>query len=195
MLLVVFFLTLFVFQQVQASTTLRMENPSLNAASASANVLTEIITVYIYHLAPSGELTNPQSPVPCTYPQDVNNSNAYGCGNMDSNNDGIFPNNGIEYVVVDGSYLKDVIATEMNLAEITPDTEGEALKAQAVASRTVANWKSVYSGWLGQQAVNNSTTYQAFIPGAYNSSGYQSAIDKAIDGINGVGGTKGEFLQ
>jgi Stage II sporulation protein len=192
-LLIVFLLTLFTFQPAQAGATMPFgENRSqINAAQANTNILGVTIKVYVYPLDNNGMLLTPASPVLCNAVFDVG---VQGCGIVDPEHDADHKQNPVN-LHVEEFYLKDVVATEMNLAEITPDTEGEALKAQAVASRTVANWKAVHSGWMGDVAVNNSTTYQAFIPGTYINSAYKSAIDKAIDGVNGVGGTKGQFLQ
>jgi len=56
-------------------------------------------------------------------------------------------------VTVDPYYLRDVITIEMNVAEIPPTPqELPALKAQAVAARTVASWKAANMGYvLGQE--------------------------------------------
>jgi hypothetical protein len=185
---IIFFIIMFISRPVLASAiTLPAEKASLiDATSGNTNILNDI-AVYTYPLTSTGELLHPDNPILCSYPNDIG---AYGCGNMDSDNDGFAQE--IEYIDNDEDYeyyLKDVIAVEMNLAQITPDPESEALKAQAIASRTLVNWKSAKMPWMEQGSVNNSTKYQVFMPGAYNNSNYKSAIDKAVDE------TKGQFLQ
>jgi len=179
-LLVVFFLTLFVFQQVQAGATIpSAENPSqIGFAPANTPILFSIIKVYVYPLTDKGE-TFGNSPVLCAYPYDVEQG-TYGCGTMNSN-----PTDGVQnpdYIDVENYYLKDVIAAEMNVKGIPPELD--ALKAQAIASRTVASWKTFWSPWIvdqdGVKSINNSTQYQAFIPGAYSLSSSQGVIDSAI---------------
>jgi len=191
-LLIVFFLALFVFQQVQAGGTMPLAEkpPRINAAPANTNILFPTIKVYVYPLVEgSGALLNPASPILCAFPYDVEH-NTYGCGTMNSN-----PDDGVQnpdYIDVENYYLKDVIGTEMNVNGIPPEIE--ALKAQALASRTVASWKAVYNPWTvidGVNSINNSITYQAFIPGSYglSSSTIQGAIDSAISG------TQNQFLS
>lgn len=194
-LLVAFFLTLFVFQQVQAGATIPLlENPSqINAAPANTNILFSTVQVYVYKLVPnSGSIQNPDSPELCAWPRDFG---VYGCGN--DYPPGLLEPEGFLIVNVEQDYLRDVLATEMNLAQITPDPGGQALKAQAVASRSVASWKSSNGPWdngFGEPygvwpRINNSNTYQVFVPGAHNTSSYKSALDVAVDG------TTGQYLQ
>jgi len=81
-LLIVFFLTLFVFQQVQAGATIpSVERPSqVNPAPANVGILYDTFYVYVYHLVPAdqpfaGSILNPGSPIQCEWP-----TSAYGCG-------------------------------------------------------------------------------------------------------------------
>jgi len=189
-LLVVFFLTLFVFQQVQAGATIpSAENPSqINAVPANANILFSTFHVYVYKLVPPTE-TNSGSILPshelCVYPADIN-LHTYGCGSE-------YPDLGIQepqgyFQVGEEYYLKNVLPNEMDFAEIPPDKE--ALKAQAIAARTVASWKSVWGWWNESGSINNSTGYQVFIPGTYNAyPNYQADIDVALNA------TQGQFLS
>ena len=77
----------------------------------------------------------------------------------------------------------------MNFAEILPDPDAEALKAQAVAARTVASWKSAQQPEAivrGFNVINNSTQFQVFIPGTYNDyPNYQTDIDIALNATQG----------
>jgi peptidoglycan hydrolase-like amidase len=187
-LLVVFFLTLFVFQQAQAGATIPpLEYPSqINVAPANTNILFSTVQVYVYKLVNGSGALLP-SRERCVWPDHFG---IYGCG--DNFPPGLLEPEGYLIVNVEQDYLRDVLATEMNLAQITPDPEGEALKAQAIASRSVASWKSANGPWdngFGEPygvwpRINNSNTYQVFVPGAHNTSAYKSAIDAAIDGTN-----------
>jgi hypothetical protein len=193
-LLVAFFLTLFVFQQVQAGATIPSNKTSLINVAPANTVLFDTVYVYMYPLVPlTGELA---SSTKCQWP-----NNDYGCGStpppiMDQSPTGSFFRVNVEDDSSKGTYLRDVIATEMNLAELHPP-EPEALMAQTVAARTFASWKSANGPWdngQGQNSgvcpyINNSRTYQVYIPGAHVDSGYPSEITKAVDD------TKGQFLQ
>lgn len=190
-LLVVFFLSLFVFQQVQASATIpSLERPSqIIAAPLNTNILFSTVHVYVYKLVSTTGALLP-SRERCAWPDDFG---VYGCG--DNFPPGSLEPDGFLIVNVEQDYLRDVIATEMNLAQIPPELE--ALKAQAIASRSVASWKSDNGPWdngFGEPygvwpRINNSNTYQVFVPGAHNTSSYKSAIDAAVDG------TTRQFLQ
>jgi peptidoglycan hydrolase-like amidase len=132
-------------------------------------------------LRPSHEL--------CTY-NDINNPDSYGCGSKLAGTGNQEPQ-GFFNVLVEQDYLPDVLATEMNLAQIPPHIE--ALKAQAVASRTVASWKTYWSRWTVEtvngyeiNTINNSTQYQVFIPGAYDpSSATQADVGTAVSATHG----------
>ena len=183
-LLIVFFLTLFVFQQVQAGATiLSLENLSqINAAPANTNILFSTVQVYVYKLEDGSGALLPTHER-CVWPDHFG---VYGCG--DDWPPGTLEPEGFLIVNVEQDYLRDVIATEMNLAQIIPDPQGEALKAQAIASRSVASWKSDHGPWdngFGEPygvwpRINNSNTYQVFVPGAHNTSAYKSSIDTAV---------------
>lgn len=176
LLLIVFLLTLFVVQQAQAGTVIpSSENP----APANTSLLSEI-TIYLYPLIDTtGEFASQDL---CKWPEDVGK---YGCGDMNPNGDEY--SNNTEMINPENFYLDDVLATEMNLAQIPP--EPEALKAQAVASRSIATWKAKYNPWVGVNSLNNSRDYQVLNPGARKIGGYQSVIDDAVNG------TSGQFLQ
>ena len=189
-LLVVFLVSLFVFQQVQAETPLpHSENLSpINFAPANTKTLYDYVYVDVYQLNSDGSIADGHIlyswPLPATI---------YGCGF----GAGFIPKSdwapeGFLFVNVEQYYLPDVLATEMDTVDIPPVSA--ALKAQAVASRTHASWKT-YNGWYRQverlddngniitfNIINNSTDYQAFIPGTYDisSSDIQTEIFKAV---------------
>ena len=182
-LLIVFLLMLFVFQQAQASAVI----PSSKNPVPANTSLRSTITIYLYPLDTTGALASADL---CKWPDDAKsqwNEGTYGCGDMDPNGDGQF--NASEPVNPENFYLDDVLATEMNLAQIPP--EPEALKAQAVASRSVATWKAEHQPWAGTgtNSINNSSSYQVLNPGARNIGGHQSVIHDAVTG------TQGQFLR
>jgi hypothetical protein len=202
-LLIVFLLTLFVFQQVQAGATMpSAEKPSqINAAPSNVDVLYKTVSVYMYKLVDTtGEIASPMAK--CKWDGNFE----YGCGNasppqIDETNSFYIVN--VEDDPSRGTYLRDVVATEMNLAELYPPAP-EALMAQVVAARTFASWKSANGPWdkgngiygsgdpipeNGWPKINNSRTYQVYIPGAHITSGYSTEITKAVND------TKGQFLQ
>jgi hypothetical protein len=195
-LLVVFFLTLFVSQQVQAgATTPFAEKPLQINAPASANILFSTFHVYVYKLVPPTEI-NSGSILPshelCTY-NDINNPNSYGCGSeLPYSGDPQNPNNQdtvkLFFYVDSDYYLKNVLPNEMDFAKISPELE--ALKAQTVAARTVASWKSVWDQTYGDLAIDNSTAFQVFIPGTFNDYlNYQADVNTALNV------TSGQFLS
>jgi hypothetical protein len=177
LLLIVFFLSLFVSQQVQAGATTPFQ-AQINLFPANS-VLFSQFQIYIYHLTNSGVIT-PDHKL-CSYPRDFG---VYGCGSEFPDQDILDPAG--FYYIGEQYYLQNVLPNEMNFAQILPDAE--ALKAQAVASRTVGSWKSANGPWDDGKGnpygvrprINNSTTYQVFIPGTYTQSGYQSDIHSAL---------------
>jgi len=197
-LLIVFLLTLFVFQQAQASATIPLTGKMSNQKSvvpSNANTLSGYYYVYMFQLD-DGQLTGDthrgeKTVQLCQYPKDMDGS-VYGCGTdlnfgtpFDPNN----PNNGYWYVA-EGYYLKNVIALEMNIMGLphTPAT----LKAQAVASRTFAYYNSHWLSY-GNSAIDNSTAYQVFIPGSFTS---QSDVNSAVTDTGGqyLAGSDGYFI-
>jgi hypothetical protein len=174
-LLVVFFLSLFIFQQAQAGGTIPSVGknpPQINLASSNSATLNQIIWVYVLELNGDGSVPT-TGPTRCWV-----GDTAYGCAEFNDPRgytDPQYPTidsvqqNPIP-IIVEQYYLPDVIAREMNVAQFAPDIE--ALKAQALAARTVANWKLNKMPFsmpdVGVIGINNSTTYRVFIPGAYN---------------------------
>jgi peptidoglycan hydrolase-like amidase len=140
----------------------------------------------------SGSILN-SPPIQCIYPDDVDN-HIYGCGS-ESPDQHIQEPEGF-FHVSEQYYLKNVLATEMDFAELSPDAE--ALMAQMIASRTVASWKSAngaqeivtHDNGTVFKIINNSTQYQVFIPGTYNAyPDYQADIDAALNA------TQGQYLS
>ncbi len=182
--LITFFLTLFVFQQVQAGATMPpKENPS-QVSFAPAYAPLPTINVFVLALREDNNAIdysiNGDQPYKCLYAHQY-----HGCGIIDPTNPGA-PNNPVISIPVGGPndlYLRDVLVKEMDIDEIPLAAETfQAFKAQAVAALTFASWKaaeanaSYYSYWNGTyweggpSYINNSTDYQVFIPGSYNAS-------------------------
>lgn len=166
MFLIAFFLTLLLSQRVQAAASAQSDE-KLSRNSAPANqMLYNTFYVKMYKLVPPDQPNSgailPSQEI-CIYPFDFN---TYGCGSEYPDTDLREPEG--FFHVTEQYYLRNVLPNEMDFAEIVPDAE--ALKAQAIAARTVANWKSVYAAEniRGFQVINNSTQFQVFIPGTYS---------------------------
>jgi hypothetical protein len=190
-LLVTFFLTLFVFQQVQAGETMPPKGNPSQVSFAPPYAPLPTINVFVLWLQDDGKIDTASwnGPHKC-----VNPNEHYGCGIIDPERP-TAPLNPVP-ITVDPYYLRDVITIEMNVGEIPPtEQELPALKAQAIAARTVASWKAVNLGYtLGSEGgwghINNSTQYQVFIPGSYDDfPSAQNLIDRAITE------TQGQFLS
>jgi peptidoglycan hydrolase-like amidase len=90
-------------------------------------------------------------------------------------------------VDVDHYYLQNVLPREMNVA--THDLPLAALKAQALAARSIAEWKATVQGFDEFKSIDNSTNFQVFEPGSYDvyldqdpdkASAIKDRIDQAI---------------
>jgi hypothetical protein len=167
--LIILFLTFFVFQQAQANGIMpSTKNPS-QGHFAPAYAPYGSIHVFVLYLDPDINAIYQGIPQKCVAPYEF-----HGCGVIDPEHPDA-PQNPAT-VTVDPSYLRDVITIEMNVGEIPPmPQELPALKAQAVAARTVASWKAANQYYtLGSEGgigyINNSTQYQVFIPGSYDDS-------------------------
>ncbi|MFZ5908886.1 MAG: SpoIID/LytB domain-containing protein [Chloroflexota bacterium] len=181
-LLMAFLLALLVSQPAQAAATVTPDEKSVPGNATPANLeLYNMFYVKMYKLVPPTEDNSGAIlPIPnniCVYPDDFG---TYGCGSE-------YPDTDIRepegfFHVTEQYYLRNVLPNEMDFAEIAPDIE--ALKAQAIAARTVANWKSAHQpeivitrpDGVFFNVINNSTQFQVFIPGTYND--YQFYISK-----------------
>jgi hypothetical protein len=192
-LLITFFLTLFVFQQVQAGATMPPKENLSQVSFAPAYAPLPTINVFVLALREDNNAIdysiNGDKPYKCLYAYQY-----YGCGIIDPEQPTAARNP--VPISVDPYYLRDVIAIEMNVGQIPPTLrELPALKAQAIAARTVADWKFINQPQdedfgTGVIGINNSTQYQVFIPGSYNNfPSAQSLIDRAITE------TQGQFLS
>jgi len=134
LILVVFFLTVFVFQQAQAST-----NPSSKTNELLESSLSSLPTqrhVTMLRLYDTGERISYDAK--CTY-----GDTSFGCAELYS--PGYTYTDNPVWVDIESDYLLDVLPREMNVAENNPPTL-EALQAQALAARSLADWK--FRGWL-----------------------------------------------
>jgi len=145
LLLVVFSLALLVFQQTQASANPSSETNGLLEAGLSSLPTQRHITML--RLYDSGEPISYEET--CTY-----GDTSFGCAELYS--PGYPYTDNPVWVDVENDYLLDVLPREMNVAEITPTFT--SLQAQAVAARSLADWKFRYVG--NNVYMDNSVNYQ-----------------------------------
>ncbi|MEW6406713.1 MAG: SpoIID/LytB domain-containing protein, partial [Chloroflexota bacterium] len=195
-LLIVFMLTLFFFQQVQAGGSMPSPRKSEIKASLSGG-WDDVVFIRIYPLNMNDGTIHDFTP--CTWAT----NNEPGCGpsaplftgtvyqdsTVDCNDkpQNPYPRKsdpndpyGYYYLCIEGDYLPDVLPTEMNLGQIRPP-EVEALKALAVAARTFVKYKAPN----GEVINNSSTSYQVYVPWSntlsYGGVSYQNEIVSAIN--------------
>ncbi len=187
--LIVFLLTLFVFQSAQAGTIMpSVEDPSQpNSTSADAS-FANLPVIYMYHLIdPGGEIAD-NPPVQCWTLG--SGDHAYGCGTGDPEQPDN-PRNPIYGLDVERYYLKDLLPREMDVAQNDPTLN--ALKAQAIAARSFATFKSVNPV---AHPFNNSTEYQVYIPGSYNTYSNRNNGDGVRQMISdAISSTTGQYLS
>lgn len=186
-LLLVFFLTLFVFQQVQAGgITPSVANLSVNPAPAYA--YPDQIWLFVLKLNPNGSIKSPDTLC------DVGDTSDDGCAELGYS----FPpmNNPI-YIDIENAYLPNVLPREMDVQSNDPSLA--ALQAQAVAARTYAIWTALekpYADPFGfdySTQINNSTDYQVYYPDSYDHfvnphdpEGAKQMISTAISSTSGI---------
>ncbi len=181
-LFVIFFLSLFVFQQVLANVDVLAKNSSNRVNLHQGAGLPSQISVTMYHLDLEfgGEIKQP--PTLCEWLE-----RADGCGEAGTQYP--YPNS-IAVVDVENDYLLDVLPREMSVIENHPPTL-QALQAQAIAARSVGAWKFALNN-----NVNNSIDYQVFIPYAYE---YHNKIEdrEMVKGLisSAVSSTNGQYLS
>lgn len=131
-----------------------------NDASAAPLSQANFVTVQMFQLNGNGSNTN----IPCS--ADNNNLREYGCTFIPNNANYAYPYETYSSpsVPFETDYLLDVVAQEMS-----PELYGSsaALEAQAIASRSLANYyinNPPEDGIPVDDPFNNSTKYQAFFP-------------------------------
>lgn len=161
-LLIIFFLSLFVSQQVYAGANILSDGSVSQANLVQTIGLPTQIYVNMLHLDldNGGKVASPR--VECIWLE-----RAEGCGEANTQ----FPyQDYVALVDVENDYLLDVLPREMNMAENNPTPDVlPALQAQALAARSVAAWKDKYLSdpYEANGHINNSIDYQVFIPYAY----------------------------
>ncbi|MEN9640491.1 MAG: Stage sporulation protein, partial [Bacteroidota bacterium] len=187
-LFIVFFLVLFVFQQTRVNAEVLPDMGNLfSNQSPQASGLPDKVLVYMYQFTVDGE--------PTTFPC-LDEDTTLGCVESFSNltypPDSpyvTFPSGGVNPILVDveNYYLKNVLPREMNVAENYPTLA--ALQAQALAARSIADWKPRA---FGADTFTNTTFKQVFVPGSYekylnpeNPVEIQNRISDAITSTNG----------
>ena len=178
LLLVVFFLTLFIFQQAQASANLSLkENKANDLPQSKLSSLPTQRYITMLHLDDNGARIS--FAATCTY-----GDTSFGCAEL-----GGYPyQDNPVWVDVENDYLLDVLPREMNVAENKPSTL-DALQAQALAARSLADWKFRYVG--NSTYMDNSRDYQVFIPYAYE----YYAPDAMTLISSAVTSTSGQYLS
>lgn len=197
-LLIVFLLTLFVFQQAQASAKAPfVKNLSQVNLAPLSLVSYQYLRINMYHLVNPGGAIADNPPVRCWTIGYIDP--AFGCGTGDPQ-DSQIAHNPLLNLDVEQYYLKDVLPREMDVH--TNDPALAALQAQAIAARSVATWKSIYQPdqhdptSSDTHAINNSTEFQVYIPGAIDT--YQNPRDPAgikQNILDAVSLTTGQYLS
>lgn len=195
-LLIVFFLSLFIFQQTQVSAKFfpGMGNLSSNPYPMNTGLPTTVL-VYMYEFDP---ITGDPTFNLCD-----DDSAKLGCVETGSNftypPDSpyvTFPYGGVNPISVDieNYYLKNVLPREMNVAENYPTLA--ALQAQTLAARSIADWKTRAFGAIN---FDNTTRMQVFVPGSYEKYKNPNDPDAALQ-IQGwiydaITSTNGQYLS
>lgn len=189
-MLLVFFLTLFVFQQAQAGGTMpSVANPSINLAPANSYL--DYVWLYILKLNPDGSILKPDTKC-------IVGSIGDGCAEAGY----AFPvmNNPI-YIDVESDYLRNVLPRELDVQSNDPTPS--ALQAQAIAARTYATWTATKKKYGEYEVIpfdehynnqiNNSTDYQVYYPDSYDHflnpndpDGVKQMISTAISSTFGI---------
>jgi len=173
-LLIVFFLFLFVFQQTQASATfLPNKEEASQVDLIQASGLPTQLYITVAHLdGDSYPIYNANNEIEkCSYIGDP----AYGCGEA-----GYPYDQNPLWIDVESNYLLNVVPREMNVAENDPTVE--ALKAQAVAARSYA---------AVRVPTDNSINFQIYIPNSYEL--YDPSSSALI--LEAVTSTQGQYLS
>lgn len=168
-----FFLLLFVFQQTQAYAKISPNMGDLfSYQSPQASGLPDKVLVYMYQFTEGGDPTSDR----CR-DQDTTLGCVESFSNFTYPPDSpyvTFPYGGVNPILVDveNYYLKNVLPREMNVAENYPTLA--ALQAQALAARSIADWKTRAFGSIN---FDNTTRMQVFVPGSYEK--YKNPNDPA----------------
>lgn len=130
-LFIIFFVTLLMYQQAQASTNVPFEHDPSKIDLVQGNGIPTQIYINMLRLNENGTVFQPRQP--CVYGQP-----AFGCGEGGAT----YLETNPMLVNVENDYLLDVLPREMNVAENNPTLE--ALQAQALAARSLLAWKAKY---------------------------------------------------
>jgi len=186
--LLVSFLGLFILQQIRASAHVLPGNDLTRVNSPQGSSLPSEIHINMLHLDlnDGGNVASPRQH--CAYLE-----RADGCGEANTQYPYSSP---IALVDVEDDYLLDVLPREMNVAENDPGNDRRILSAyaaQALAARSVMAWKSIHlpDPYETNGYINNSISYQVFIPYAYEY--YHPSSNTLIS--EAVNSTRGQYLS
>lgn len=195
-LLVVFFLTLFVFQQAQAGTGV----PSNNKSNSSQPILVQAnglpTQVYVTMLRLDIRNGAPlENPITNEYIKCLLEDFAYGCTELygvSATEYYPYGNNNPVMVDVESDYLPNVLPREMDVRG-NPATR-VALQAQALAARSIADWK-YHANYVnyGYNYIDNSTNNQVFVPYSYKYYAPDDMVRQLIS--DAITLTNGQFLS
>jgi len=198
------FTLLFFQQQLQqeagAQNLPSADNPSFNQSPQNTGLPATVI-VYMLNLDGSGESLG----IPCnqgdgadtgcveegsgfTYPPTDPSYITYVKCPQDHPNDPNYCDKNPLRFDVEHYYLYNVLPREMNVAE--NDVTLVALKAQALAARSIADWKAIKRYPDDFKSVVNSTAVQIFMPGSFEN--YNPSATPLIQ--QAVNETSGQYL-
>jgi hypothetical protein len=186
-------------QEVNAQGLPSVDNLSSNH-SPQASGLASTVVVYMRHIDDNGVIVGGEGPdsychqgegenTGCveqgsglTYPPEDPSYITYVKCHPDHPNDPAYCDQNPLRFDIDHYYLYNVLPREMDVATYDPPLA--ALKAQALAARSIADWKAK-EYWISDEfkSIDNSTNFQIFKPGSfehYNPSA-TSLIQQAVD--------------
>jgi hypothetical protein len=214
-LFLLFIFALSIFQQrqeVNAQNLPSADNSSSNH-SPQASGLASTVIVYMRHINNDGVIVGTGTSSYCAYKDGEDTGcveqgsgliyppvNQYitffvECQEGHPNDPNYCSNNPIK-VDIENYYLKNVLPREINVAENDPPLA--ALKAQALAARSIADWKAKqYWGYDEFNSIDNSTDFQVFKPGSFEA--YHVADEAKANEIKNritqaIQETSGEYL-
>ena len=195
-LMVVFFLSLFVFQQAQAGIGVpsNIKNNLPQPILAKTNGLPTQVYVTMLRL----DIRNGaplEDPITHEYIKCLSEDFAYGCTEYYGvSPTEFYPYGNINPVLVDveSVYLPNVLPREMDV--VTNPPMPAALQAQALAARTIADWKyrANFVNY-GYNYIDNSTNNQIFIPYSYKYYAPNDTVRELIS--DAITSTNGQYLS
>lgn len=188
---------LFVFQQAQASTGILSNNKSNSSHSSLVQANGLPTQVYVTMLRLDIRNGTPlEDPTTYEYIKCLLGDFAYGCTedlNYGVTSTEYYPYGNINPVMVDveSDYLPNVLPREMDVRGNSPTLA--ALQAQALAARSIADWKyrANFVNY-GYNYIDNSTNNQVFVPYSYKYYAPNDVVRQLIS--DAITSTNGQYL-